>query len=120
MLEENRFMSGSPSELPHLGPALRFDLPQAELCERLRKGVERAASRNADSMEALRVAVCEFTNALKEKGTSPEGVLICLKALIADQTFSLIPPHPSDLSGFQVREQISTWSIREFFRDGKG
>ncbi len=120
MLEETRFMSGSPAELPRLGPALRLDLPQAELCERLRKGVERAASRNADSMDALRVAVCEFTAALKEKGTSPEGVLICLKALIGDQTFSLIPPHPSDSSGYQLREQMSTWSIKEFFRDRNG
>ena len=119
MLEETGVLSESPTGLSSLGPALRVDLPQAELCERLRKGVERAASRNADSMEALRVAVCDFTAALKEKGTSPEGVLICLKALIADQTFSLIPRHPADLTAWQLREQMSTWSIREFFRDRK-
>ena len=112
--------TAAPTELSGLGPALRLELPQAELCERLRRGVERAASRNAGSMDALRAAVCEFTAVLKERGTSPEGVLISLKALIADQTFSLIPPHPSDSSGYQLREQMSAWSIREFFREKNG
>ena len=105
------------TDSPRFGPALRLEFPQVELCERLRRGVERAGARDADSMDALRAAVCEFTAVLKERGTSPEGVLISLKALIADQIFSLILPHPSDLSGYQLREQMSTWSIREFFRE---
>lgn len=101
-----------------LGSALVLHLafPQAELCERLRTAVEKAASSNADSMEALRLTVCEFTSALRDKGASPEGVLISLKALINNRSLPLIPPHPSDWSGYQLREQISTWSIKEFFR----
>lgn len=100
--------------------ALQLDMPQAELCDRLRRGVERAGGRSADSMEALRAAVCEFTAALKEKGTTPEGVLISLKALIADQTFALIPTQPFGSSGNQLREQISTWSIQAFFMEKNG
>ena len=95
---------------------LHLAFPQAELCERLRIAVEQAASSNADSMEALRLTVCEFTSALRDKGATPEGVLISLKTLINNRSLPLIPPHPSDWSGYQLREQISTWSIKEFFR----
>ncbi len=68
-------------------------------------------------MEALRVAVCEFTLALKEKGTSPEGVLVSLKSVLNDQTRSLVPGHPSDSGVYTLHETMSTWSIREYFRE---
>lgn len=109
--------NAQPTEITRSGQASNLALPQAELCERLRAGVERAASRNADSMEALRAAVCEFTAALRETGTSPEAVLISLKAVLHDQARSLIPGHPSDASVYTLHEQVSTWSIREFFRE---
>ena len=53
---------------------LHLAFPQAELCERLRIAVEQAASSNADSMEALRLTVCEFASALRDKGATPAGV----------------------------------------------
>ncbi len=87
----------------------------ADLCERLRTAVEQAASSNADSMEALRLTVCEFTSALRDKGVTPEGVLISLKTLLNNRSLPLIPPY-ADWSGYQLREQISTWCIKEFFR----
>jgi hypothetical protein len=40
----------------------------------------------ADSMETLRVAVCGFTAALRDAGTTPEGVLISLKTLINNRS----------------------------------
>lgn len=104
-----------PPELPGLGPASQLSIPQAELCKRLRAGVERAAARNADSMEALRAAVCEFTAALKEKGTTPEGVLVSLKAVVNDQARALVSGHPSDSVAYTLNEQMSTWSIQEYF-----
>lgn len=72
---------------------------------------------NADSMEALRLTVCEFTTALREEGTTPEGVLISLKTLISDRAFPVVPDYSSTWTGYQLRELISTWSIKEFFRE---
>jgi hypothetical protein len=98
-------------------PALHLTFPQAELCDRLRTAVERAASTNAESMEALRLTVCEFTAALREEGITPEGVLISLKALINNRALPVILPHASDWSGYQMHELISTWSIKAFFKE---
>ena len=67
-------------------------------------------------MEALRLTVCEFTAALRDEGTTPEGVLISLKTLINDRSLPVIPQHSVDWTGYQLREMISTWSIKEFFR----
>jgi hypothetical protein len=97
------------------GPAVDLAPPQAELCDRLRKAVENAASTNADSMEALRLTVCEFTVALREEGTTPEGVLISLKALINSRALPALSTYP-DSNTYQLRELISTWSIKEFFK----
>ncbi len=102
--------------MPEELASLHQTLPQAELCERLRMAVEKAATTNAESMEALRHTVCEFTAALREEGTSPEGALISLKTLINDRALPVIPQHSSDWTGYQLRELISTWSITEFFK----
>ena len=48
--------------------------------ERLRSAMTLAASRDAEKMEALRLAVCEFTFAHRADGLTPEGVLIALKS----------------------------------------
>jgi len=87
----------------------------SELCEQLRLAVVRAASRDAASMAALRVAVRGFTVALRDEGTTPEAVLIILKTVIANRTLMTIAPHASDWRGDQLRERISTWCIEEYF-----
>jgi hypothetical protein len=91
-------------------------IPPAELCQRLRSAVERAASRNAESMEALRAAVCGFTVALRDEGLTPEGVLVVLKTVVNNRSLLVIAPHVSDWNGDQLRERISTWCIKEYFR----
>lgn len=89
---------------------------QAELSAKLRIAVENAASTSGESMAALRVAVSEFTIALRNAGTTPEAVLISLKAVIDSQVFAPMWqrstwPRP------ELRSKISTWSIEEYFRE---
>ena len=95
-------------------------IPQADLCDRLLRALEQAALDSSHSMEALRLAVCDFTAALREEGTTPEGVLISLKSVIHLRT---LPSRPyqrfSDWKDPEIHERISTWSIEEFFREVK-
>jgi hypothetical protein len=98
--------------------SLHIPLPSAEQCERLRAAVEQAASRSAESMEALRVAVREFTVVLRDEGTTPELVLIALKTVIYNRSFPTIAVHPTEWAGgSRLHEKISTWCIEEFFRE---
>lgn len=105
------------ADLHHATLALDLAIPEAELCERLRKAVDEAAGRDANSMNSLRLAVRGFTLALREIGTSPEHVLIALKTVINNRTLVAIAPHASDWNGDELREMISTWCIKEFFRE---
>jgi hypothetical protein len=66
-------------------------------------------------MDALRVAVCEYTLAHKREGLAPERVLIALKQLIDDRALPVIAPHESDRTGNKLRETISTWCIKSYF-----
>lgn len=94
--------------------ALDLAISQAELSERLRLALARAAIRNAESMEALRLAVCSFTVALRDEGVTPEAVLISLKAAIQKET--LIPLwETSSWSGPSLHETITTWCIQDYF-----
>lgn len=90
-------------------------VPPAEVCEELHAAVARAAARSADSMAALELAVRRFTVALQNEGATPEAVLISLKTVINSRTFHVAPTSMGDLSGDELRQLISTWSIREFF-----
>lgn len=111
--------SNQSEELHRSELALLVSIPSAELSERLRLGVQAAAAGNADAMEALRAAVQEFTVALKNAGTSPEAVLITLKTVIQNRSLLGITPHALDRKG-QLREQVSTWCIDEYFRERTG
>ena len=94
--------------------ALEQAFSQADLSNRLRIALGQAATRNAESMEALRVAVCAFTVALRDEGVRPEAVLISLKAAIYRET--LIPVwETSSWSGPSLQETITTWCIRDYF-----
>ncbi|HVS59339.1 MAG TPA: hypothetical protein VHE82_01460 [Gemmatimonadaceae bacterium] len=104
------------AELHHATLALQLAIPEAELCERVRRAVEDAAARDAGSMKELRLAVRSFTVALRDIGTTPERVLIALKTVINNRTLVAIAPHASDWNGDELREKISTWCIEEFFR----
>ena len=96
--------------------ALERAISQAELSDHLRVALAEAASRSSDSMEALRVAVCAFTLALRDEGVSPEAVLIRLKTAIRKQT--LIPLwENSTWGGPTIHETMSTWCIQDYFGD---
>ena len=87
-----------------------------ELTLQLRGALERAASKNSESMEALRLAVCEFTVALRDEGIAPETVLIRLKAAIRYET--LMPLwETSSWSGPHLHETVTTWCIKDYFSE---
>ena len=99
--------------------AVRHAIAQADAAQGLRGAVERAASRHALAMTALRLAVCEFTFAHRTEGLTPERVLIALKKLIDNRAMPPIAPHESDWNGDRLRECISTWCIKAYF-DSEG
>lgn len=90
--------------------------PPDELCRRLLTAVREAASRNAKSMDELRATVEEVTVVLRNEGATPEAVLITLKALVNTRSLPVLDPRVPPGYGDQLREQISKWSIEEFFR----
>jgi hypothetical protein len=98
---------------------IRTAISQADASRRVRAAVAVAASRHDVAMHALKIAVCEFTYALRRDGVTPEGVLVSLKQLIDDRALPRIPPHESDWSGNRLRESISTWCIKAYF-DSEG
>lgn len=91
----------------------------AELCEELHAAVEKAALRSAGSINALRMAVKRFTVALRDEGAKPETVLIALKSVINSGTFPVAVPRDEPWSPNELRQQISSWSIQEFFSDNQ-
>ena len=104
------------AELRRSGSGYGNPLPPSEVCEELYVAVEQAATASSRSMRVLRSAVERFTKSLKDDGASPEEVLIALKTVINCRTFVVADPRgdANDLG-----QQISTWSIEEFFRDRK-
>jgi negative regulator of replication initiation len=69
-------------ELRESSLALHQAILRVTLTQRLHKAMEDAAARDAASMEALRMAVCEFTIVLREEGATPEATLILLKSTV--------------------------------------
>lgn len=90
---------------------------RAALCDSLRTAVAEAALRDAEPMEELSVAVSSFTIALKDEGLTPEAVLIVIKTVINNRSLLVIRPRLSDWTGEALRETISTWCIRDSFRE---
>ena len=88
---------------------------QAELSDKMRLAVENAAFTSAESMTALRAAISEFTIALRNAGTTPEAVLISLKAVINSQVFAPMW-HISTWPRPQLGSTMTTWCIEEYFR----
>jgi hypothetical protein len=104
------------AELEESTRALQQAISRAELTQRLHKAMEEAASRDAASMEALRVAVCEFTLALREAGTTPEATLISLKDAVNRKSLPQFSTHAADRRNNQLHEEISTWCIKAYFQ----
>ncbi len=106
--------SNSPNGIPltgfgDLAPAARASTKtRAERSSALRVAVDEAATRSAESMLPLRIAVVGFTSDLRDIGMAPEAVLIALKKVVRQRT---------DFAGIMMREKISTWCIKEFFRE---
>ena len=94
---------------------LHLAIPPLDVCRRLRIALEEATFDDQPSMEKLREAVCEFTALLRDTGTSPESVLVSIKAVI---NIHALPPmgfDPGDRTGYRMQSTISTWAIEEFF-----
>ena len=100
--------------------ALNQAISESELSQRILVAVELAASRNAASMEALRIAVCEFTIALRGEGRTPEAVLISLKNIITRKSLPVLPRYSTDWSGNELRSSVSTWCINAYFSEEAG
>ncbi|HVF38409.1 MAG TPA: hypothetical protein VM939_00825 [Gemmatimonadaceae bacterium] len=120
-----RLMAGSrrPSERTVMPPhdassvaVLQDALSQAERSLRLHAAIERTASKSSESMEALRLAVCAFTLAMREQGQTPEAVLIHLKEAIQAETLGPFW-RLTDEKGPILRETITTWCIKDYFRE---
>jgi hypothetical protein len=94
----------------------RLVLPD-ELCRDLRAAVEKAAVRSAGSINALRLAVKRFTVALRDDGAKPEAVLIALKSVINSRTFPIVDSRAEGWRPDELRQQISTWSVQDFFSE---
>lgn len=103
------------ADLRRYSPILATLPPEA--FEHLHVAVQRAATRSARSMITLRIAVESFTDALRDDGASPEAVLIALKTVINSRTFPVSDLGAGELSANELRHQISTWCIEEFFRE---
>ena len=85
------------------------------LCDELYDALVRAASNNADSMQALRAAVRRFTLTLRGDGAKPEAVLISLKEIINCRVFPLaVWPEPNGNPN-ELRQKISSGSIEDYF-----
>lgn len=95
----------------------RLTLPPRDVCDRLRAAVANAATRDADSMDALRGAVEDFTVALRAARATPEMVLISLKALITMGALSPRARDDPDWAGHVLRETMSSWCIAAYFSD---
>jgi len=102
------------AELRRAAENLRLPVP---LCEELHAAVERAAERSTESMNDLRHAVAQFTVALRVAGATPEAVLIALKSVINSRDFPRARLYTPDITDNDLRQQISAWSIQEFFRE---
>lgn len=108
------------SSMPALPEDTAFASSQASSAVALRLliALQEAASRDAKAMEALRIAVCEFTVALRAEGTTPERVLVTLKGVINQRTLPQFLSHSSDRNGTWLRESVSTWCIKSYFNEG--
>jgi hypothetical protein len=109
--------SANDADLSHDRNAARLAMSEKELGEHVRRAVRDAASRDAESMKRLRVAIASFTIALRDVGTTPEKVLIALKTVINERSFAATTAHVSDWTGESLREKISSWCIEEFFNN---
>ena len=105
------------SQQPDPTIALVQTTSQTDLREQLRVAVDMAASRSADSMEVLRLAVRDYTVALRSAGSTPEAVLINLKRVVHEMSLPYIGSYGGDFRGRSLPEQINTWCIQEYFKE---
>ena len=103
-------------ELRESSVALHQAILRVTLTQRLHQAMEDAASRDGASMEALRLAVCEFTIALRDEGATPEGTLISIKSAVNRKALPLLTAHGKDRRDHPLHETISTWCIEAYFR----
>jgi hypothetical protein len=108
--------SAACEELRRAAAANSHPPPPPDVCEELYMAVERAARKSTSSMGSLRTAVARFTTTLRDDGATPEKALVVLKSLINSRTFVVVDPYPD---GEDLRQQITTWSIEEFFKEKK-
>ena len=97
--------------------AVRHAIAQVDAARRLRGALELAASKDTDAMQALRLAICDFTCAHRGEGLAPESVLIALKQMVDDRAMPPFPTRESNWNGWTLRQRVSTWCINAYFND---
>ena len=105
------------AELDESTLVVSYAISLAQRSERLHKALELSASSNAQAMESLRIAVCEFTVALRGEGASPEVTLLSLKSLISQKSLPHLSLSRLDLDAQQLRGDISKWCIESYFKE---
>lgn len=71
MIAENSATGLGEDEATARRAELEHSIAQTLLSTRLREATKRAAEKRVASMEALRIAVCAFTLALRDEGITP-------------------------------------------------
>lgn len=104
------------AELDESTLAVSYAISLAQRSDRLLKALELSASSNAIALESLRIAVCEFTVALRGEGASPESTLIALKSLISEKTLPHLSHSRLDFNAERLRGDISKWCIESYFK----
>jgi hypothetical protein len=104
------------AELDESARVVGYAISLAQRSEHLHKALELSASSNAHAMESLRIAVCEFTVALRGEGASPEAILISLKSLINQKSLPHLSHSRLDLDAQRLRGDISKWCIESYFK----
>ena len=82
----------------------------------LEYAIARAASQDARSIKALNESVRRVTRELKQDGLTPEAVLIAVKTIIRSAGPLTSSADTLAWSNEQLRQRISTWCIKEYFR----
>ena len=86
------------------------------------RGAFRAAlnARQPSDVDRLREAACEYVRALRERGESPESVVVAVKDVLRRASNGQTPTHDSRREADTLVERVVTWCISEYYRSVHG
>ena len=98
--------AGSPARAPD-------DVPEA-----LRRALVTAAVTHEFEDEALHEAVCEYVRDLRERGFTPESVVIAVKQAVHRSTLGLTPHYVERRDSTILLDRVVRWCIEEYISSG--